>query len=158
MSFVVGQIKVIGIVGFDPTGFLALEIVPADKINGVTKVIPIRTVIAGILPVGIPGRIQRLGITVGRRGAGARENPQKPVPGRFRFSIETGFLVNDCHHHRNGRSPALRCSIGPFIPAAFFRKNRADIFLVLGRRSSAPEERADSARRNKVTRPARRLF
>jgi len=138
MSFVVGQIKVIGIVGFDPAAFLALVIVPADKINGVTEVIPIRIVITAILPVGIPGRIQRLGIPVGRRGAGARKNPQKTVPGRLRFSIETGFLVYDCHHHRNGRSPALRRLFGPFIPAAFFRKNRADIFLVLGRRGSAP--------------------
>jgi len=66
MSFVVGQIEVIGIVWFDPAGLVAFVIIPADKINGVTKVIPIRTVFAGFLPVGIPGRIQRLGIAVGR--------------------------------------------------------------------------------------------
>ena len=57
MSFVVGQIEAIGIVGFDPAVLVAFVIIPADKINGVTKVIPIRTVITGILPVGIPGRI-----------------------------------------------------------------------------------------------------
>ena len=66
MSFVVGQIEVIGIVGFDPAVLVAFVIIPADKINGVIKVIPIRTVTTAILPVGIPGRIQRLGITVGR--------------------------------------------------------------------------------------------
>ena len=66
MSFVVGQIEVIGIVRFDPAVLVAFVIIPTDKINGVTKVIPIRTVITGILPVVIPGRIKRLGITVGR--------------------------------------------------------------------------------------------
>lgn len=66
MSFVVGQIEVIGVVGFDSAELVALVIVPADKINGITKIIPFRTVVAAVLPVGIPGRIQGLGISIGR--------------------------------------------------------------------------------------------
>ena len=57
MSFVVGQIEVIGIVGFDPAVLVTFVIIPADKINGIIKVISIRTAITGISSVGIPGRI-----------------------------------------------------------------------------------------------------
>ena len=64
MALMVGEIQTKGVLLVDTQLFIGDVVVPADKINGVAKVIAVCTVISGTALVPFPGAIFGLRITV----------------------------------------------------------------------------------------------
>src|SRR5690606_39534980 len=69
MAGIIGKVKVIGVGARNTIALVALVVIPADKVNRVTKIIAVCTTTASVVLVPLPGAFQCLWITVGIGGA-----------------------------------------------------------------------------------------
>jgi hypothetical protein len=82
VTFVIGEVLAIGVVFGNPVAARRLVDVPADEIDGVAEIGAIGPILAGRLPVPVPGAVQRLAVAVSRRPGWTRKNPEDPGPQR----------------------------------------------------------------------------
>lgn len=107
LTFVIGEIMAVGVVGAEPDLALAGVEIPSDEIEAI-----IETVAAGADAfvfglVSGPGAVQRLRIALGGGNAAPRDKTQDIMAGRLGIVAKGAFVAHDRHLHMDRRAPAL---------------------------------------------------
>jgi hypothetical protein len=73
MALMIGEIEPIRVGEGDAGLFTAFVRIPADEIDRIAEIIPVRAASAGVVAIPVPGAVQRLGVAVGGGGAASRD-------------------------------------------------------------------------------------
>ena len=82
MALVIGQVEAIGIGFGDPVTAVTLVVIPPDKVDSIGEIIAICAVIPRTSLIGFPGATQGLGVAIGIRWPGPRNNAKKSISAR----------------------------------------------------------------------------
>lgn len=151
MAFVVGEIKIVGVVQADAGLALAHAGIPANEVDGVAEVIPVRTSPAGIVAIPVPRAVQSLRITVSRTWSRAWKDEQKPGACRPGVSVEAAFTFQESQLSagRNAPTPLSSAQVAPPGPIIF--KDQTRVMHLIGRagRTRRKEQGAGQRKENR---------
>ena len=112
-------------------------VVPADEVEGVLHVPAAAEPRAPFPRVVAPGRVLRLGVSLGRRHAAPGDEPQQVLAGRPRIAPVARFVVHEGHEHGDRRAPFLFRRARIVVPVGILVEDRAEVLLALRRRGPA---------------------
>lgn len=126
VAFVIGNIKMVGIIERDFISPFRFSIVPADKVHAILEAFSGGMGFFSLFLESLPGFFCCLRVT--HRATVSDRNTEKPS--FFLWSdivYERRFLVDDSQADGDRRPPFFFSTPGGPQPTAFFRKNIADI-------------------------------
>jgi len=88
VPLMIGKIEFIGVIESDSTDRIAQMAIPANKINGISEIIPVSSPVTRVALVLLPGFVHRLGIAISRRRARAWEETKTGGTRWFCFGFE----------------------------------------------------------------------
>src|SRR5690606_24255912 len=141
VASIVGKVKVIGVGARNTIALMALVVIPADKVNRVTKIIAVCATTASVVLIPLPGAFQRLRITVGIGGTFPGNKAEQLAARWLGARVEGGFLPDCGHQDRYRHAEFLfhlaRLLVPVIEPATVLVKDGADI-LDIGRLRGTP--------------------
>lgn len=146
LTFVIGQILVIGIVPGNAVTLGRFADIPADEIHRIIKLIAVGAPIARRSGVALPSAVQRLTIAIGGRRAGAGNETEIPGARRLGVSLKRGFLMDNRQQHRQRYAPTPTGRPGVGEPVAILGENGAGIVDIAGWRGGAGNQQQHAAR------------
>ncbi len=139
-AFVVIQVLAVGIVFVYAVNGVGLVHVPADKVDGVVKVLPAGAVASGAFLVVAPHFVLGLGVAGGRRHTTPGDDPQQVLAWCLGVLPEARFLIHDRERHLDRHAPARLGHLGGVVPIVFFAEDAADVVGGAGWRGAASRQ------------------
>ena len=144
MSFVIVQIQRACVRGSDSILLKGQPVVPPNKIDRVTKIVPVRPVRSCLSLVSLPRAGERLRVAIGVGRAKTGNKPQDFLARRLRFGFKTRLLMHNCHHRSDIALPSFCRLARAFVPAVFFIKDRTNVIKIRWRCRGAPAKQQDA--------------
>ena len=88
VSFMIGKIEIIGVILSNSRDRIAETTIPADKINGISEVIPVSSPVTGNALILLPSFVHSLLIAISRGRSRTWKKTKTGSPGRFCLGFE----------------------------------------------------------------------